>query len=126
LIESTYNLIGSVIIEIPISGAHISAHIKIHGSVLAYIYRMSVKWSRNGGMQEVKENKKVLYHLAIFAIVNELLICKNHRISPAYCLMQARDAAVLQSRLLGAREAVYYKRQWLRMSDVQGWIPVPS
>jgi len=41
-------------------------------------------------MKEVKENKKVLYHFAIFAIVNELLI-KNCRISPAYCLMQARD-----------------------------------
>jgi len=29
-------------------------------------------------MQEVKENKKVLYHFAIFAIVNELLISENH------------------------------------------------
>jgi len=42
-------------------------------------------------MKEVKKNKKVLYHFAIFAIVNELLIIKNHRISPAYCLMQVRD-----------------------------------
>jgi len=25
-------------------------------------------------MEEVKENKKILYHFAIFAIVNELLI----------------------------------------------------
>jgi len=29
-------------------------------------------------MEEVKENKKVLYHFAIFAIVNELLIIKNY------------------------------------------------
>jgi len=41
-------------------------------------------------MKEVK-NKKVLYYFAIFAIVNELLIIKNRRISLAYCLMQTRD-----------------------------------
>jgi len=68
-------------------------------------------------MEEVKENKKVLYYFANFAIVNELLIIKNRRINPAYWLMQARDnAAALPTRLLGAREVVYYKRQWLRMS----------
>jgi len=44
-----------------------------------------------GNMEEVKENKKVLYHFAIFAIVNELLIIKNHCMSPVYCLMQIRD-----------------------------------
>jgi len=27
-----------------------------------------------GNMEEVKENKKVLYHFAVFAIVNKLLI----------------------------------------------------
>jgi len=37
-----------------------------------------------GSMEEVKENKKVLYYFAVFAIVNELLIIKNRRISPAY------------------------------------------
>jgi len=42
---------------------------------------MSVKGSRS--IKEVKENKKVLYHFAIFAIINELII-KNRRISPAY------------------------------------------
>jgi len=42
-------------------------------------------------MEEVKENKKILYHFAIFAIVNELLIIKNRHISSAYCLIQARD-----------------------------------
>jgi len=41
-------------------------------------------------MEEVKENKKVLYHFAVFAIVNELLIIKNRQISPAR-LMQAHD-----------------------------------
>jgi len=41
-------------------------------------------------MEEVKKDKKVLYHFVIFAIINELLIIKNYRISPA-CLMQARD-----------------------------------
>jgi len=53
---------------------------------------MSVKKGRShgGSMKEVKENKKVLYHFANFAIVNELII-KNRRISPAYWLMQARD-----------------------------------
>jgi len=44
-----------------------------------------------GSIEEVKRNKKVLYHFANFAIVNELLITKNRRISPAYCLMQTRD-----------------------------------
>jgi len=42
-------------------------------------------------MEEVKENKKVLYQFVVFAIINELLIIKNRRISPAYWLMQARD-----------------------------------
>jgi len=42
-------------------------------------------------MEEVKENKKVLYHFVNFAIVNELLIIKNSRISLTYWLMQARD-----------------------------------
>jgi len=44
-------------------------------------------------MEEIKENKKVLYHFTVFAIVNEILIIKNRRISPAYWLMQARDAS---------------------------------
>jgi len=54
---------------------------------------MSVKKGRSysGSMEEVKENKKVLYHFVNFAIVNKLLIIKNRRISPAYWLMQARD-----------------------------------
>jgi len=56
---------------------------------------VSVKWSRNqywkpSSIEEVKE-KKVLYHFAVFAIVNELLIIKNRHISPVYWLMQARD-----------------------------------
>jgi len=42
-------------------------------------------------MEEVEENKKILHHFAVFAIVNELLIIKNHRISPAYWLIQACD-----------------------------------
>jgi len=41
--------------------------------------------------EEVKKNKKILYHFEIFVIVNELLIIKNRHINPAYCLMQARD-----------------------------------
>jgi len=58
-----------------------------------YIYRVSVKKGRTHGweLEEVKQNKKVLYHFANFAIVNELLIIKNRRINPAYRLMQARD-----------------------------------
>jgi len=47
--------------------------------------------SHDGSIEEVKENKKVLYYFANFAIVNELLVIKNRRISPAYRLMQARD-----------------------------------
>jgi len=62
--------------------------------------------SHDGSMEEVKENKKVLYN---FAIVNELLIIKNRRISLAYWLMR-RNAAALPTRLLGAREVVCYKR----------------
>jgi len=51
-------------------------------------------------MEEVKENKKVfilVYHFTVFAIVNELLIIKNRRISPVYWLMQARDEMRLLS-----------------------------
>jgi len=36
---------------------------------------MFVKWGKNRGWEEVKD-KKVLYHYAIFAVVNELLIIK--------------------------------------------------
>jgi len=49
--------------------------------------------ARIGSMEKVKE-KKVLYHFAVFAIVNELLIIKNHRISTVWLvhwLMQVRD-----------------------------------
>jgi len=42
-------------------------------------------------MEEVKENKKILYHFATFVIINELLIIKNRRISPTSCLRQAHD-----------------------------------
>jgi len=52
-----------------------------------------------GSMEEVKKNKKVLYHFAIFAIVNELLIIKN-RISPN--ASARRDVAAQLSWLLGA------------------------
>jgi len=57
------------------------------------MYRVSVKKDRSHGweLEEIKENKKVLYHFANFAIVNELLIIKNRHISSAYRLMQARD-----------------------------------
>jgi len=40
--------------------------------------------TRVESMEKVK-NKRVLYHFAIFAIVNELLTIRNRRISPAYC-----------------------------------------
>jgi len=43
-------------------------------------------------MEEVKENKKVLYHFAVFALINELLINElliKNRLT--YRLMQARD-----------------------------------
>jgi len=42
------------------------------------------------GLEEIKENKKVLYHFAIFAIVNELLIIRNCRISTIYSLQCKR------------------------------------
>jgi len=66
---------------------------KIYNETNILLYRVSVKKGRSHGesMEGVKENKKVLYHFANFAIVNELLIIKNRRISPAYWLMQARD-----------------------------------
>jgi len=67
-------------------------------------------------MEEVKENKKILYHFANFAIVNELLIIKNRRISLLANASARRNAAALPTRLLGARGVVYYKRQWLRRS----------
>jgi len=45
-----------------------------------------------GSMEEIKENKKVLYYFANFAIVNELLITKSRRISSANASTR-RDAA---------------------------------
>jgi len=42
-------------------------------------------------VEDVKLNRKVLYHFANFVIVNELLIIKNRRINSVYWLMQARD-----------------------------------
>jgi len=50
-------------------------------------YPLNGAGARVGGMEEVKENKKVLYHFAVFAIISELLIVKNRRVSPAYWLM---------------------------------------
>jgi len=44
-----------------------------------------------GAWKKSRRTNKVLYYFAIFVIVNELLIIKNRRISPTYCLMQARD-----------------------------------
>jgi len=67
-----------------------------------------------GSIEEVKNNKKVLYHFASFAIVNELLI-KNRRPGLLANASARRDAATLPTRLLGAR-GVYYKRQWLHTS----------
>jgi len=65
----------------------------IHTFIKKLLYKVFVKKDRShsGSMEGVKENKKVLYHFATFAIVNELLIIKNRRISPTYRLMQARD-----------------------------------
>jgi len=39
------------------------------------VHRLSVKWSRNGDWEHGRSQReqKVLYHFAIFAIVNELL-----------------------------------------------------
>jgi len=42
--------------------------------------------ARLGNMEEVKKNKEVLYHFAVFAIINELSIIKYRHISPAYWL----------------------------------------
>jgi len=53
-------------------------------------------------MEEVKKNKKVLYHFAVFAIVNKLLIIKNHRISPAYWLMQVTRCGRLVIEVTGS------------------------
>jgi len=51
---------------------------------------VSVKKGRSHGW-ELEENKQALYHFINFAIVNELLIIKYRRISPAYWLMKAHD-----------------------------------
>jgi len=56
-------------------------------------------------MNKGKKNKKVLYHFTVFTIVNELLIIKNCRISPAYWLMQACDEMRLSSRIKVASRA---------------------
>jgi len=72
-----------------------------------------------GSMEEIKNNKKVLYHFANYAIVNELLIIKNRRKPGLLANASAlRDAATLPTRLLDARGVVHYKRQWLRTSGV--------
>jgi len=64
---------------------------KCYGCTKNGLYRVKKDRSYGGSMEEVKENKKVLYHFVNFAIVNELLIIKNRRISLTYWLMQARD-----------------------------------
>jgi len=43
-------------------------------------------------MEEIKENKNVIYYFAIFTIINKLLIIKNDRISPAYYPMSNASA----------------------------------
>jgi len=77
-------------------------------------YPLNGVGTKVGSMEEVKENKKVLYHFAIFAIVNELLIIKNRSTSPT--ANARRDASALRLWLLGVR-GVYYKRQWLLTSS---------
>jgi len=80
------------------------------------MHMVSVKKSRSSGREHgrVKENKKILYHFANFAIVNELF-SKNRRIRPAYWLMQARDEMRPPcQRVVRRAGVVYYKRQWLR------------
>jgi len=47
-------------------------------------YPLNGTEAKVGSIEEVKKNKKVLYHFAVFAIVNKLLIIKNRRIIPAY------------------------------------------
>jgi len=57
-------------------------------------------------VEQTKLSRKVLYHFAIFAIINDLLIIKNCCINPAYCLML--DATAQRLRLLGTRKVVFY------------------
>jgi len=79
-----------------------------------HIYRVFKKWnlSRIGSIKEVKVTKKVLYHFAIFAIVNELLIIKICCISLAYCLMQARDEMRLPTiEIAEMHRELFIKRQ---------------
>jgi len=73
-----------------------------------------------GSMEEVKNNKKVLYHFANFVIVNELLIIKKSPYKPSLLAnASARDAAALSTRLLGMQRVVcVYKWQLLRTSGV--------
>jgi len=77
-----------------------------------YIHILYTECPLNGNRSAwKKENKKVLHHFAIFAIVNKLLIIKYRRISLLPNASVRRDAAALRSRLLGVRRVVYYKRQ---------------
>jgi len=65
--------------------------------------QMSQK-SWNNAHAQVKQTKlsqKVLYHFAIFAIVNKLLIIKNRHINPVYRLIQMRRDASIVPIILG-------------------------
>lgn len=55
------------------------------------IYRVSYNIRANVHklIEQTKLNGKILYHFAMFATVNELLVIKNHRIYSVYCRMQA-------------------------------------
>jgi len=64
--------------------------------------------------------EKVLHYFAIFAIINELLIIKNCRISPTYCLMQARG----RPAIVIARRAESCLLQATIVRCERHWFPV--
>jgi len=59
-------------------------------------------------IERTKLSRKILYHFAIFAIINEKLITKDHR---KHCKRAARYDRLQRSWLLGARRIVFYKWQ---------------
>jgi len=87
-----YNLI-KVINTIDIMSLEKYKSVWIYIYIYTHTHIVFVKWGRSRGWEHEKSQRgqKVLYHFAFFVIVNELLIIKNRRITPTYCLMQARD-----------------------------------
>jgi len=78
----------------------------------AQLYRVSNNYEYNVHVERTKLSQKVLYHFAIFTIINEKIIAKKCRMrhTQAYVKYKWRDMIPQWSWLLGVGGVVFYKR----------------